>query len=74
MQREVPAFIRDFMQFPIAAWLGKHTKTYDTGGRVVYADCPICKGKRKLGVYRYNRVAVCGRCKEGGHGHGIWKA
>lgn len=58
--------------FPIVAWLSKHTKVYDTGGSVVYADCPICKAKKKLGVYRYNRVSVCGRCKDGGHGLGAW--
>jgi len=45
-------------------------------GKVVYADCPICKGKRKLGIYRQSKngtkLAVCGRCKDGGHGQGRW--
>jgi hypothetical protein len=59
--------------FPIASWLQKHTRIYGVDGKVIYADCPICHGKKKLGVYRYNRVSVCGRCKDGGHGAGSWR-
>lgn len=61
--------------FPIRSWLQKHTKVYG-GGQVIYADCPICKGKKRLGVYRRSRLgfplAVCGRCKDGGHHQGRW--
>ena len=62
--------IRDF---PIVAWARRHLHVYpNDGGKVVYADCPFCKGKKKLGIYRYNRVATCGRCREGGHGGERW--
>lgn len=65
-------------QFPIMGWLQKHTKVYGGhGSNVIYADCPVCGGKKKLGVYRRGRLgitlAVCGRCKEGGHGQGKWR-
>jgi hypothetical protein len=65
-------------QFPIMGWLKKHTKVYGGhGSNVVYADCPVCGGTKKLGVYRRGRLgiklAVCGRCKEGGHGQGKWR-
>jgi len=61
--------------FPIRSWLQKHTRVY-SGGNVVYADCPVCKGKKRLGVYRQSRLgfplATCGRCKDGGHHNGVW--
>lgn len=61
-------------EFPIVSWARRHLKVYpNDGGKVVYADCPFCRGKKKLGIYRYNRVATCGRCREGGHGGGIWE-
>jgi hypothetical protein len=60
-------------QFPISAWLSKHTQTHDDGtGADFYADCPICGGKRKLGVSRTKKLAHCFRCREGGHGAGTW--
>lgn len=60
-------------EFPIVSYARRHLNVYpNDGGKVVYADCPFCKGKKKLGIYRYNRVATCGRCREGGHGGGIW--
>lgn len=62
--------------FPIVRWLRGHTKVHNTHGNVVYADCPICGGQRKLGIYRQSKngskLAVCGRCKDGGHGRGRW--
>src|SRR3990172_3282977 len=59
--------------FPIEGWLAKFTQVYPTDhGKAFYADCPICGTRRKLGVYHASRIAVCGRCKDGGHGRGIW--
>lgn len=57
--------------FPIEAWARSNLEVRSSGSRVIYADCPFCKGKKKLGIYRYNRVATCGRCRDGGHG-GEW--
>lgn len=61
--------------FPIRSWLQKHTKVYSSGN-VVYADCPICKGRKRLGIYRRSRLgfplATCGKCKDGGHHQGLW--
>ncbi len=60
--------------FPLVSWLSKHTRTYpNEGGAVVYADCPVCTGRKKLGIYRSKKLAVCGRCKDGGHGQGKWE-
>lgn len=62
--------------FPVVRWLRSHTTVHSSMGGVVYADCPICQGKRKLGLYRRSKggskLAVCGRCKDGGHGQGRW--
>lgn len=62
-------------KFPIQSWLSKHTRVYSAGS-VIYADCPICQGKKKLGIYRRSRLgfplATCGKCKDGGHGQGKW--
>lgn len=58
------------MDFPIEAWARKHLKVRSSSSKVVYADCPFCNGKKKLGIYRYNRVSTCGRCRDGGHGGG----
>ncbi len=62
--------------FPIVRWLRGYTTVHNAMGKVVYADCPICGGKRKLGIYRQSKsgtkLAVCGRCKDGGHGQGRW--
>lgn len=45
---------------------------YSNDGAVIYADCFCCGGRRKLGIYLSNKVAVCGRCKDGGHGGDVW--
>ena len=62
-------------RFPLETWLSKFTKVRSTGS-VIYADCPFCYSKKRLGVYRQARIgkalAVCGRCKDGGHGAGLW--
>lgn len=58
--------------FPIKSWIQKYVRTYDSGGEVLYADCFCCGGRRKLGIYLRNRIAVCGRCKDGGHGGEVW--
>ena len=48
-------------------------KTYDDGGGTdFYADCPICKGRRKLGISRVKKVFHCFKCMEGGHGGDLW--
>jgi len=56
--------------FPISSWSRRHLNVRSVSSKVIYADCPFCKGKKKLGIYLYNRVATCGRCREGGHGGG----
>ena len=41
--------------FPIVRWLRGFTNVHNAMGKVVYADCPICGGKRKLGIYRQSK-------------------
>lgn len=37
-------------------------KLYDTGGEDVYADCPFCRRKRKLGISRTKMIFHCFWC------------
>ncbi len=70
-----PALDKAIENFPIRSWLQKHTRIY-SAGNVIYADCPVCGGKKRLGVYRRCKggfpLATCGRCKDGGHHQGKW--
>lgn len=64
-------------RFPIESWLSKYVRVYSSKA-VVYADCYVCRGKKKLGVIRQSKktgdpLVVCGRCREGGHGGGVWR-
>jgi len=60
-------------QFPISSWCSMRMKTYDDGGGTdFYADCPICNGRRKLGISRITKVFHCFKCMEGGHGGDLW--
>jgi len=77
-----PALEAAIDAFPVVAWLSKHTRVANSDGEDVYADCPICGGKKKLGVARvehYNRgrlvpkgTANCFKCNEGGFGGEVW--
>jgi len=70
-----PELDKAIAEFPIRSWLEKFTRIY-SAGNVIYADCPVCLGKKRLGIYRTSRlgfpIAVCGRCKDGGHNQGRW--
>lgn len=60
-------------KFPVSSWLRNHTKIYDDGhGENFYADCPICKRKRKLGVHRIDKRMHCFYCHETGHHGDVW--
>lgn len=58
--------------FPISTWMRERMKVYDTGGKNIQADCPVCLGKAKLGVSRFKKVAQCFKCSDGGAGGSIW--
>lgn len=64
------------LAFPIQSWLSKFVKVYG-GGRTIYADCPFCGKHKRLGIPLRSKtngrpMFVCGRCKDGGHGGGVW--
>lgn len=63
---------RAIANFPISMWLNQRLKVYDTGGKNIQVDCPVCRGKKKLGVNRYKKVAQCFKCSDGGAGGAIW--
>lgn len=58
--------------FPVITWASQYTTVYDKGGRNVYADCPICSGKKTLGIEREKKIFHCFKCNEGGRGGDIW--
>ena len=58
--------------FPIVRWLESITRVYDSGGETVLIDCPVCRGRKKLGVHRRHRGAHCFKCDEGGEGGSKW--
>lgn len=58
--------------FPVIAWASEHMRLYDKGRQNVYADCPICDGKKTLGIDREKKIFHCFRCNEGGHGAPTW--
>ena len=60
------------MSFPVASWLRKHTRVYDSGASNIYVDCPVCGGKKKLSISKTKLIGRCFRCDEGGHGGAIW--
>lgn len=59
-------------QFPVVLWLSQHCRVYDSGAENVYIDCPVCRGRAKLGVHRTKKLAQCFKCAEGGAGAGVW--
>ncbi|MEM3040531.1 MAG: hypothetical protein QXG97_00720 [Nitrososphaerota archaeon] len=59
------------MKFPILRYLTSKYRVYGHSENV-YIDCPICGGHRKLSVHLELGLFHCFRCKEGGHGAGIW--
>jgi len=58
--------------FPVVTWLSSKVKVSDTGGANVQIDCPVCRGRNKLGVHRVKKVAQCFKCSEGGAGGTVW--
>ncbi len=58
--------------FPIRLWLGQKGRVSDTGGFNLQIDCPVCRGRNKLGVHRIKKVAQCFKCSEGGAGGHVW--
>jgi len=58
--------------FPIARWLSEVAGVPDTGGKYLYADCPVCGGKGKLLVRRQKKSCLCFRCADAGHGRDVW--
>jgi len=58
--------------FPIITWIAEHTTVFDKGRVNTYADCPICEGKKTLGIERDKKIFHCFRCNEGGYGGSIW--
>jgi hypothetical protein len=58
--------------FPVVTWLSSKVKVSDTGGANVQLDCPVCRGRNKLGVHRVKKVAQCFKCSEGGGGGTVW--
>lgn len=59
-------------EFPVLAWLSNITQIHDTGNVNVYCDCPICGGKKRLGVDRERKLFHCFRCDEAGVATHIW--
>jgi len=59
-------------QFPVVGWLSRHVTVYDRGGQQIYADCPMCRAKKKLSIDRGRGLFHCFKCREGGHGGDIW--
>ena len=58
--------------FPTLSWLSEHTHVHDRDGVNVYADCPICDGRKKLGVRKNPIFFHCFKCDEGGRGGSTW--
>lgn len=58
--------------FPILRWSSEHFKVYDSGNRNATADCPFCRGKKRMGIDRDKKIFHCFRCEEGGHCQDIW--
>lgn len=79
----MPALDSAIDSFPIVAWLSTHTQVGHADTEDLYVDCPICGGKKKLGVARVDHygsngrlvrkgTANCFKCHEGGYGGEIW--
>lgn len=58
--------------FPLASWLSLYVRVKDSGGRNLYADCPVCAGKYKIMVRKDTRSWRCFKCSDSGQSH--WRA
>lgn len=60
--------------FPILHWAERHFEFEDTGNLNIYANCPICGGKKSLGIEREKKIFHCFKCdpNEGGCGGTTW--
>ena len=59
-------------EFPISSYLDQFLRTYTPKGDQQYADCPVCKGRKKLSINLDKKVFHCFKCREGEHGGGTW--
>ena len=69
--RQKQDLLEAIKRFPVLHWAQAHLQGLkDSGGEDVYADCPFCNGKAKLGISISKKVFHCFRCYEGEHAQG----